>query len=75
MTFRSKMHYKISIFNCTVNIRFIDNVTFEGAMDSSQTIELKNYYLEKFFGENVLFNAGVFISLILLFIMFGVAII
>jgi ech hydrogenase subunit A len=53
----------------------IDDVTFEGAMESSQTIELKNYYLEKFFGENVLFNAGVFISLILLVIMFGVAII
>jgi ech hydrogenase subunit A len=53
----------------------IDNVTFEGAMGSTQTIELKNYYLEKFFGENVLFNAGVFVSLILLFIMFGVAII
>ena len=53
----------------------IDNVTFEGAMASTQTIELKNYYLEKFFGENVLFNAGVFVSLILLFIMFGVAII
>ena len=53
----------------------IDNVTFEGAMASNQTIELKNYYLEKFFGENVLFNAGVFVSLILLFIMFGVAII
>lgn len=53
----------------------IDNVTFEGAMESSQTIELKNYYLEKFFGENVLFNAGVFISLILLAIMFGVVII
>jgi len=53
----------------------IDDVTFEGAMESSQTIELKNYYLEKFFGENVLFNAGIFISLILLVIMFGVAII
>ena len=53
----------------------IDKVTFEGAMGSTQTIELKNYYLEKFFGENVLFNAGVFVSLILLFIMFGVAII
>ena len=43
----------------------IDDVTFEGAMESSQTIELKNYYLEKFFGENVLFNAGVFVSLTL----------
>ena len=53
----------------------IDNVTFEGAMASTQKIELKNYYLERFFGENVLFNAGVFVSLILLFIMFGVAII
>jgi len=53
----------------------IDDVTFEGAMESSQTIELKNYYLEKFFGENVLFNAGVFIALVLLVIMFGVAII
>ena len=53
----------------------IDDVTFEGAMESSQTIELKNYYLEQFFGENRLFNAGVFIALVLLVIMFGVAII
>ena len=44
-------------------------------MESTQTIELKNYYLEKYFGENRLFNAGVFISLTLLIIMFGVAVI
>lgn len=51
----------------------IDNVTFEGAMASTQTIELKNYYLEKYFGEDRLFNVGVFVSTTLLFVMFGVA--
>ena len=51
----------------------IDNITFEGAMASTQTIELKNYYLEKYFGENRLFNVGVFVSTTLLFVMFGVA--
>lgn len=51
----------------------IDNTTFEGAMASTQSIELKNYYLEKYFGEERLFNVGVFVSLTLMFIMFGVA--
>lgn len=51
----------------------IDNTTFEGAMASTQTIELKNYYLEKYFGEERLFNVGMFVSLTLMFIMFGMA--
>jgi ech hydrogenase subunit A len=51
----------------------VDNITFEGAMGSTKTIELKNYYLEKYFGENVLFNAGVLVALTLVLIMFGVA--
>lgn len=51
----------------------VDNITFEGAMASTKAIELKNYYLEKYFGENVLFNAGMLISLTLVLIMFGVA--
>lgn len=50
----------------------IDNVTFEGAMASTQTIQMKNYYLEKYFGEDRLFNVGVLISLTLLCVMFGV---
>jgi ech hydrogenase subunit A len=53
----------------------IDNITFEGAMASVQPIQLKNYYLEKWFGEARLFNAGVLISLTLLCVMFGVALI
>jgi len=53
----------------------IDNVTFEGAMASVQTIEMKNYYLEKYFGEDRLFNVGVLVSLTLLCVMFGVALI
>jgi len=52
----------------------IDNTTFEGAMGTSRKIELKNYYLERYFGEERLFNAGVFVSLTLMFIMFGVAV-
>jgi ech hydrogenase subunit A len=51
----------------------IDNITFEGAMASTQTIELKNYYLEKYFGEDRLFMIGVLVSLTLVFVMFGVA--
>ena len=51
----------------------IGKATFEGAMASTQTIELKNYYLEKYFGEERLFNVGLFVALTLTFIMFGVA--
>jgi ech hydrogenase subunit A len=51
----------------------IGKATFEGAMGSTQTIELKNYYLEKYFGEERLFNVGLFVSLTLMFIMFGAA--
>ncbi len=51
----------------------LSRVTFEGAMASTQTIKLKNYYLEKYFGEERLFNAGVLISITLLCVMFGVA--
>ncbi len=52
----------------------IDNVSFEGAMASTQPIVLKNYYLTKYFGEERLYNIGIFISLTLIFIMFGVAV-
>jgi len=51
----------------------IDNITFEGAMASTQTIQLKNYYLEKYFGEGRLLMIGVLVSLTLIFVMFGVA--
>lgn len=53
----------------------IDNVTFEGAMGSAKPIEMRNYYLEKYFGEDRLFNAGILVSLTLLLVMFGVALI
>ena len=51
----------------------IDHITFEGAMASIQPIELKNYYLAKYFGEDRWFIIGVLVSLTLLFVMFGVA--
>jgi ech hydrogenase subunit A len=51
----------------------IDHITFEGAMASTKTIELKNYYLEKYFGEDRLFMIGVLVSLTLVFVMFGVS--
>ncbi len=51
----------------------ISNITFEGAMESAQPIQIKSYYLEKYFGEEKLFYIGVFVSLTLIFIMFGVA--
>ena len=37
------------------------------------TPDLKNYYLKKYFGEDGLFNVGIFVSLTLILIMFGVA--
>ncbi len=52
----------------------ITPVTFEGAMDSPRTIELKNYYLQNYLGEDRLSGIGVFVSLTLLFVMFGVAV-
>jgi ech hydrogenase subunit A len=51
----------------------VDNISFEGAFDEKKSADLKNYYLTKYFGEGVLFNIGVFVSLTLIFIMFGVA--
>jgi len=51
----------------------IDNITFEGAMASTQPIALKNYYLQKYFGEDRWFMVGVLVSLTLIFVMFGVA--
>ena len=51
----------------------IDNVTFEGAAAKTQVIQLRNYYLERYFGEERLFNVGLFASVILTLIMFGVA--
>jgi ech hydrogenase subunit A len=51
----------------------LSKTTFEGAMASTRTIELKNYYLEQYFGEERLFNVGLFVSLTLTFIMFGAA--
>jgi ech hydrogenase subunit A len=51
----------------------IDNITFEGAMASRQPIALKNYYLQRYFGEDRLFITGVLVSLTLVFVMFGVA--
>jgi ech hydrogenase subunit A len=51
----------------------IDSTTFAGAMATTQTIELKNYYLEKYFGEERLCNIGLLVCLTLMFIMFGAA--
>jgi ech hydrogenase subunit A len=64
-------HYKrVGIYLGGANI---DNNTFEGAMASAQTIQLRNYYLGKYFGEDRLFTIGVLVSLTLLCVMFGVA--
>ncbi|HJV65379.1 MAG TPA: proton-conducting transporter membrane subunit [Geomonas sp.] len=51
----------------------IDHTTFQGAMGATLPVELRNYYLERYFGEERLCNVGVFVSLTLTFIMFGVA--
>jgi ech hydrogenase subunit A len=68
----NKNYKRVGIYLGGANI---DTITFEGAMASSQTIQLKNYYLGKYFGEDHLFTVGVLISLTLLCIMFGVALI
>ncbi|MDD2320351.1 MAG: proton-conducting transporter membrane subunit [Geobacteraceae bacterium] len=49
----------------------VSNITFEGAMEATQPIQLKNYYLVKYFGEERLFNIGVCVSLTLIFICSG----
>jgi ech hydrogenase subunit A len=51
----------------------IDSTSFAGAMATTQPIELKNYYLERYFGEERLCNIGLFVCLTLMFIMFGAA--
>jgi ech hydrogenase subunit A len=68
--FVNKNYRRVGIYLGGANI---DDSTFEGAMASTQSIRLKNYYLEKYFGEDRLFNAGVLISVTLLCVMFGVA--
>jgi ech hydrogenase subunit A len=68
--FVNKNYKRVGIYLGGANI---DHITFEGAMASTQTIELKNYYLEKYFGEGRLLMIGVLISLTLIFVMFGVA--
>jgi len=51
----------------------IDDTTYEGAMASTQPIAMKNYYLQKYFGEDRLFAVGVLVSMVLYCVMFGVA--
>jgi ech hydrogenase subunit A len=50
----------------------VDRVSFQGPMDQTQRADFKNYYMTKYFGEDILFNVGVYVSLTLIFIMFGV---
>ncbi|OPY12845.1 MAG: hypothetical protein A4E66_01004 [Syntrophus sp. PtaB.Bin001] len=66
----NKKYKRVGIYLGGANI---GDDTFEGAMASTQAIKMKNYYLEKYFGEDRLFAAGVLVSLTLLCIMFGVA--
>jgi ech hydrogenase subunit A len=68
----NKNHKRVGTYLGGANI---DNITFEGAMASTQNIELRNYYLEKYFGEGRLFLVGVLVSLTLIFVMFGVALV
>jgi len=68
--FVNKNYKRVGIYLGGANI---DTVTFEGAMASAQSIQMKNYYLGEYFGEDRLFTVGVLISLTLLCIMFGVA--
>ncbi len=51
-----------------------DDITFEGAMGTSRAIELRNYYLIRYFGEERLFHIGAFVSVALILVMFGVAV-
>jgi ech hydrogenase subunit A len=69
-TFVNKDYKRVGTYLGGANI---DSITFEGAMASTQTIQLKNYYLAKYFGEDRWFITGVLVSLTLLLVMFGVA--
>ncbi|MEN6616515.1 MAG: proton-conducting transporter membrane subunit, partial [Syntrophorhabdus sp.] len=53
----------------------IDDVNFEGAMATVRPVQMRNYYLEKYFGEERLYNIGSLAALTLLCVMFGVALI
>ena len=44
---------------------------FVGAMNVTQKLELRNYYLDEFFGEKRLFGTGVVITLVVLIVMFS----
>ncbi|MCK9583162.1 MAG: hypothetical protein M0Q46_06100 [Endomicrobiales bacterium] len=44
---------------------------FVGAMNVTKKLELRNYYLEEFFGEHRLFGMGVAITLVVLIVMFS----
>jgi ech hydrogenase subunit A len=68
--FIDKGYRRVGIYLGGANI---DDQTFEGAMATTQTIRLKNYYLETYFGEERLFNVGILVSVTLLCVMFGVA--
>jgi ech hydrogenase subunit A len=68
--FINKNYKRVGIYLGGANL---DRITFEGAMASTQTIRLRNYYLQKYFGEERLFMTGVLVSVTLIFVMFGVA--
>ncbi|MEW6441165.1 MAG: proton-conducting transporter membrane subunit [bacterium] len=51
----------------------IGDVSYEGAMGTVGEIELKSYYMARYFGEDVLFPVGVYAALTFVFILFGVA--
>jgi ech hydrogenase subunit A len=49
------------------------SILFQGAAGQVKSMEMRNYYLTRFFGENRLFLVGGIVCAALLFVMFGVS--
>jgi ech hydrogenase subunit A len=49
-----------------------DSTQYFGSAGKTYSLSMNNYYMENLFGEEKLFNPGVFIGLTLLILMFGV---
>jgi len=75
------MLFPLSFINYGKKVKVVDaylggaNVSsateFLGSAGAVQNMEMKNYYLEKYFGEKVLYKIAIPVSIILLIIMFG----
>lgn len=78
------MLFPLSFINYGKRVKVVDaylaganietSTRFRGAGDSIKDMEMKNYYLDKYFGEARLYRCGVLICFILLVFMLGVSV-